>query len=108
MGTIAVSGRAVDSYQTLTKTVSASGTPERISATDILFVSATIIGKSAARTNNTGTVYIGFSDTNDSQPLEITSGSELLVNAPSGTCLNLKDFYIDVATNNDGVVVNYI
>jgi hypothetical protein len=92
---------------TIIKTVAASGTPEAVSATQVLVRSALFIGRNAARTNNTGNVYIGWQSADDTQLLEVTPGAEVRVTAPDGEAFDLGATYVDVITNDDGVVVIY-
>lgn len=66
---------------------------------------ARFVGNKAARTANTGTVYLGLSSANDTQPVSITTGAILTLEAAPGTKLFLSDLWLDVATNADGVLV---
>lgn len=91
----------------ITKTVSATGTPEALAADGTFFQTATLIGKKVARTNNTGTVYLGIGVTNDTQALEILPGEVVQITAPPGQKYDLNDWYLDVATAADGVIVIY-
>lgn len=87
-------------------TASASGTI--VCYADIWCRSALVFGQKAVRTANTGTVYLGTESTNDSQPLAIATGAEReLVPDQLDQRRNLGDFYLDVATNADGVVILY-
>lgn len=102
---------------TIVKTVADAAVPERLVATQdqYFFFRATILGKKAARTNNTGIVYLGTVTgntnvsglTNDRQPYEITSGDVHTIIDTSGRGLDLYDFVLDVATAGDGVVIIY-
>ena len=67
----------------------------------------TIIGKKAERTANPGTVYIGPKSANDAQVYEITTGSVHVLNARGGSVINLADWYLDVATAGDGIIILY-
>ena len=89
------------------KTVAASATPEALAADGTFFQTATLIGKKAARTLNAGTVYLGIGSTNDTQALEILPGEIVEITASSGQKYDLNDWYLDVATAGDGVVVIY-
>jgi hypothetical protein len=71
----------------------------------ISFERATVLGKKAARTANTGDVYLGLSSTNDTQPYKIATDTEIVIEAPPGKYMRLADWYVDVATAADGVVV---
>lgn len=93
----------------LIKTNSDTATPTRLVATrgSALFKTATFYGRLDARTSNTGTVYLGTVSTNNTQPIEVTAGAAVVITAPANSYLDLYDFYLDVATANDGVVVVY-
>lgn len=89
------------------KTVAATATPEALAADATYFQTAMIGGLKAARTNNVGTVYLGIGSTNDTQPLAITAGEWITVNAPVGQKFDLNDWYLDVLNAGDGVAVIY-
>lgn len=59
----------------------------------------------AARTANTGIVYLGLDPTNDTQPIAIANNGSLDLEAATAARLNLADLWLDVATNADGVLV---
>lgn len=89
-------------------TASSSGTPVSLTTgTNVWCTRATIIGNKAARTANTGTVYIGPTSANDTQPYKILTGEIHVFEAPPGTSINLADWYVDVTTNDDGLVIIY-
>lgn len=67
----------------------------------------TVIGNKDWRTANTGTVYIGPTSTNDQQPITITSGQLVTLTFAANQEVDLYDWYVDVGTANDGVVVIY-
>jgi hypothetical protein len=71
----------------------------------LAYRSARFIGNNAVRTANTGTVYLGLGSTNDTQPIAITTGATLSLEAATGAKLFLSDLWLDVATNADGVVI---
>ena len=86
-----------------TKTVASAGTPEKL-APDGTYCDVVLLeAKNARGTNNTGTVWIGNSATNDAQLLALAAGTSLQFSAPPGKTLDLGIFYIDVATAGDGV-----
>lgn len=92
----------------ITKTVAASGTPEALAADGTFFHVAKIKAIKASRAANTGTVYLGCSSSNDSQPIELGAGDEITIDVGvNGAKLDLNDFYLDVATNGDGVTIQY-
>ena len=89
-------------------TASSSGTPVSLTTgTNIWCTRATFIGNKAARTANTGTVYIGPLATNDTQPYKILTGEIHVFVAPPGASINLATWYVDVTTNDDGLVIIY-
>jgi hypothetical protein len=83
--------------------LAASGT--LVGKADLYYRTAHFRGLKAARTANTGIVYLGLSSTNDSQPLSIATSAVLTLEAPTGARHNLADLWLDVATNADGVVI---
>jgi len=93
--------------KSLIKTVTATTVPELVSATSAPFTYAIFKGNKAARTANTGTVYLGPQGTNDTQALSIATGATLVIQAPVGMKFDLNQFYLDVATAADGVCVLY-
>ena len=93
--------------QQIIKTVAASGTPEVITDTPTYFSYAIFLGERAVRTANTGIVYLGVTSGNDTQPLAINPGQTLSLSAPIGMEFDLNKWYLDVATNSDGIIVIY-
>jgi len=93
----------------VTKTNASATVPVRLTATkgQHLFRRATFYGRLDARTNNTGTVWLGWNPTNDTQTVAVSSGASVVMEAPPGSWLDLYDIYLDVATTNDGVVAVY-
>lgn len=84
------------------KTVSATGTPEALVGTTTL-VKSVFLQAGRSRANNTSTVWLGTSSTNDAQPIELTPGSAIVLSAPPGGVVDLNGIFIDVTTANDGV-----
>ncbi len=101
---LAVIAGVVGSQQTIQTNASAT-VPVRISSNHWHAASFTIIGNKAARTANTGTVYIGPTSDNDTQPIPITTGQIFTLVAPPGQYIDLYDYWLDVVTVGDGVVV---
>lgn len=93
--------------QQLTKTNSDPSTPVRLTSVrgQSLFKTATFYGRLHPRTNNTSSVYLGPVSTNSTQPIEVPAGGSVVITAPKDSYLDLYDFYLDVSTANDGVVV---
>ncbi|MCM2276098.1 MAG: hypothetical protein NDI75_15020 [Candidatus Didemnitutus sp.] len=81
------------------KTVAASGTPEKLTATDYYVDQIVIV---PLRTN-TGLVYLGFTSGNDEQQVEV--GTAVVLKAPPGKKLNPAKIYADVTVNGEGVRV---
>lgn len=105
----AVSGRELISFA---KTVTTAGTPVRLTTSHVLTNRFTVYGaKTVNRGVNTGSVFIG--DANDQLqqlvPYDPTlAGGEVVYQAPVGSMFDLSEFWIDAATNGDGVVVSYL
>jgi hypothetical protein len=91
----------------LIKTVASTDTPEAISDTDIFCTKLTIQGQKAVQTDNTSDCYIGWESTNGTQAFLVGYGGSYTWVAPEGARYNLKDWYVDVGTNADGVVCIY-
>ena len=88
--------------QTLRKTVAATGTPERLSSASCPVSNAILIGCKAEQTDNATTIYIGPSSVNGKQPIPISPGGQYAL-----AQTDLYDWYVDVGTAGDGVVVVY-
>ena len=100
----------VGAPQQIIKTVAASGTPEAITSTSpTYFSNAIYIGLKAVnpRTANSGIVYLGVTSGNETQPIAINPSEVYSISAPTGVIFDLSTWYLDVATNGDGVVVIY-
>ncbi len=80
-------------------------TPVVLSGSAKWFTQAIISGKKDQTTANTGIVYIGGSSTNGENMEEVLPGTPYFISAPAGGALNLADFYMDVATANDGLAI---
>lgn len=85
--------------------VSATGTITQVG--HILYRSATLYGKRAARTDNTSDAYFGPESADGAQPHLLQAGGEVSVDVATGVALDLADLYLDVGTNADGVVVSF-
>ncbi len=95
------------STKQLIKTNSSTSVPVRIAPLGTYASKVTFIGNNAARTANTGTVYVGPTSTNDTQTLAITTGQTMTIECAPGEWIDLYEWYLDPATANDGVVVLY-
>ena len=69
--------------------------------------SITVIGNKDWRTPNTSTVYIGPTSTNSQQPIAIAPGATATLTFANDQFIDLYDWYFDVGTANDGVVIVY-
>ena len=85
------------------KIPAATGTPEALAADGTYVTTVTIWGIKAARSNNTGTVYIDSTSTNDLQAVPIASASYVTLTASPGKLIDLNDIYLDSTTSGDGV-----
>lgn len=98
---------ATGGYAVGVKTVAASGTPERMHATEgaVKCKKLTIWGRKSARVANTGIVYLGPSSTNDSENnvIVLAASGEFTITAVDGQYIDPYNIYIDVVTNADGV-----
>lgn len=88
-------------------TAAATGTV--VCYADMYVRQATVLGQKAEQTDNTGDVRLGTSSTDAKQPYVIAAGREVYLNfgMPAESRINLGSYYVDVATNGDGVVVLY-
>lgn len=85
------------------KTVSATGTPERLVVSTLQVDTVFLQAMKGFNSANSSAVYIGFSAVNDSNYIQMLPGDSLTFTAPSGKKLDLNLFYIEVTTNGDGV-----
>jgi len=63
--------------------------------------------KSESGTNNVGTVKVGWNSGANKQPIAVAPGGLVVIEAPLGAKWNLQDLYMDVANDDDGVVIVY-
>ena len=89
------------------KTVAATGTPEALAADGTFFRTAIFRGNKATRTPNVTVAYLGVTATDDEQSIILSPGEEVTITAPPGQKYDLNDWYLDVTTAADGVVVVY-
>ena len=85
------------------KLPAAAGTPEVLAVDGTYVTTVTIWGIKAARTANTGTVYIDSLATNDAQAGEISPSTFIQLTAPAGKVIDLNDIYVDIVDAGDGV-----
>jgi len=95
-------------FGSITKTVTATGTPEVLGSGAIRCHSITFLGMKAARTNNVGTIWVAPGSGNDSAAIPVEPGESTTFTAKNADDY-FKDgqFYIDVETAGDGVIAIY-
>ena len=95
-------------FGSIIKTVSATGTPEALGSSATRAHSVTFIGLKAARTDNAGKVWIqpGSGDGTAAIPLSPGEDVTFTAGAEDGY-FSADQFYIDVETAGDGVVALY-
>ena len=69
------------------------------------FKAITFAGYKAVRTANVGDVFILNAAANDGVGMRVTSEAERKIEAAPGTVLNASQFYLDVVTAADGVII---
>lgn len=93
------------------KAVAASGTKEAITTSDISGVVAVYLHCPAG---NTGIIVVGDSSTKYSATLankigtEIAKGTTLTIESSGQNYIDLKNIYVDAATNGDVVLISYL
>lgn len=86
------------------KAPAAIATPEPLMAASTLVATVTLYAQRAGRGNaNVGSVWWGWSGTNDSQYKELLPGDQIVISAPPGKLIDLNQLYIDAVTLTDGV-----
>ena len=99
---------AQQQFGSITKTVSATGTPEALGSGAVRAHSITFVGMKAARTENPGKVYIQPASGNDTAGLPLDPGDNVTFTADSpDDYFTDAQFYIDVETAGDGVIAFY-
>ena len=83
--------------------------PRQIVTTNLYVRGVTFVGIKGVEpiTNNAGLVYVGASSTDGQQFITVTPAGEVVVSVKDNQLFNLKDWYLDAATTNDGVGVIY-
>ena len=90
------------------KTVAATNIPEALAADGTFFRTATLVAHNDwDDVSNTSNVRLGASSINGRQPVTMTPGSVWNIIAPEGQKYDLNDYYLDVDTAADGVVIEY-
>lgn len=108
---IATSAETVPGQFLQTTTVAAGPVALNLAGTFATFIviqaQKTVAHPDNGGTANAGKVFIGFSNVNGAQPIELSPGDQWTFSAGSGRKVDLGKFFLDVLTDNDGVVVLY-
>ena len=95
------------SINSVVKNVTTAGTAERISSTDLYVTAVTF----RAKKGNSNDIYIGDSDVASTYP-DLDANQTVTFEAPivngHHSAINLKEIWIDVDTNGEGVDVWYV
>ena len=84
------------------KLVTTAGTPVALGTSGTTFQTVTFVGCKAAKTDNTGTVYIRY--TGGTGWIPLGPGAFITINSTTTRPLTAAQFEIDSATNGDGVL----
>ena len=99
---------AQQTFGSIIKTVSATGTPEALGSGSVRGHSFTFVGMKAARTDNVGKIYIQPASGNDTAGIPLNPGDTLTFTADSDDdYFTDAQFYIDVENAGDGVIAFY-
>jgi hypothetical protein len=99
---------AQQTFGSIIKTVAATGTPEALGTSATRFHSVAFQGLKAARTDNTGTVWIQPNSGDGTAAMKLEPGDVVGFTADAADDYFTADqFYIDVETAADGVVALY-
>ena len=99
---------AQQTFGSIIKTVSATGTPEALGSGSVRGHSFTFVGMKAARTDNVGKIYIQPASGNDTAGIPLNPGDTIIFTADSDDdYFTDAQFYIDVENAGDGVIAFY-
>jgi hypothetical protein len=99
---------AQQTFGSIIKTVSATGTPEALGSGSVRGHSFTFVGMKAARTDNVGKIYIQPASGNDTAGIPLNPGDTITFTADSDDdYFTDAQFYIDVENAGDGVIAFY-
>lgn len=85
------------------KAVAAAGTPETLVAADTFVEHVEIHARKNPTTANAGAVYVGVSSAAGSNYRVLLAGEYFMLYSSHGKKINLKDIWVDAATNADAV-----
>lgn len=104
---VAVAGDV--SFGTLSKVTTGANVPIQLTATTTWVSQLTFIGMKAARTNNTGAVYIQATNTTNAPAIPIAAGATFTIASPDRQpSINLTNFWIEAPNSGDGVQVFFL
>lgn len=109
-----VASAAALTFSTLSKVTAEANVAVQLTTTSTEVLGVTFIGMKAARTNNTGTVYVQVTNTTNAIGYPIAPGQTLTISGdPTGyqgryAPVNLTNFWIEAPNAGDGVQVVYI
>ena len=99
---------AQQTFGSIIKTVSATGTPEALGSGSVRGHSFTFVGMKAARTDNVRKIYIQPASGNDTAGIPLNPGDTITFTADSDDdYFTDAQFYIDVENAGDGVIAFY-
>ena len=99
---------AQQTFGSIIKTVSATGTPEALGSGSVRGHSFTFVGMKAARTDNAGKIYIQPASGNDTAGIPLSPGDSITFTADSDDdYFTDAQFYIDVENAGDGCIAFY-
>lgn len=80
--------------------------PEPLSATELMFIKATVFAKKDPRTDNTGIVHLGCTSGEDTQEYDLSPGDIIQLDA-LGRPMDFRDWWLDVETADDGLCIQF-
>lgn len=78
-----------------------------LSTADLPFVCASLMGFKSPQTQNTGLVYFGVTSVDGEQPYQVMPTGVYVLNVVTTRNLSLNNYYLDVQTANDGLVISF-
>jgi hypothetical protein len=92
----------------IAKAVTTAGTPVQLTATRTQAASVVVQARKSVSTANTGNVFLGVAGAAGTQLLVLEPGQSVSFTAANAKAIDLSDFWVDSATNGDGIIVTYI
>lgn len=105
---VAVVAQSTFKFATFASVNSSTAAPKQFTNATLAAKSVTVMGYKSPQTSNTTTVWIGWSSGNGAQEVPLPPGEIIVFKAVDNQKFqNLSNFWFDVTTANDGVVVIY-